>query len=175
MLAIKALSWLLFYAVFLSLEWFIFLRFFCRSYRAEDLRRQRLHGGEIKSKNESGPFNTFYAIILAPIIEEFIFRLPVLNAHLEYGLVCGLFTAVIMGVVFGLVHLTNITRYSDGVELKLSWSAIHNISIHGILEGILVIITGSLLPAIIAHSLWNASVLVVNPKKALAIAKKLNR
>ena len=92
-------------------------------------------------------------VIYAPIIEEVIFRSPILIFILlsaKYKKIKGnpYIVAVLFGLLFGIEHISNGGIYTLP-------SAIFNVSFDGILFGALVVKTRSLIPSIGAHSILN--------------------
>lgn len=92
-------------------------------------------------------------VIYAPLIEEVMFRSPILIFILlsaKYKRIKGnpYVVAVIFGLLFGFGHISNGGVYTLP-------SAIFNVSFDGIMFGVLVVKTRSLLPSIGAHSLLN--------------------
>lgn len=92
-------------------------------------------------------------VIYAPIIEEVIFRSPILIFILlsaKYKKIKGnpYVVAILFGLLFGFGHISNGGIYTLP-------SAIFSTSFDGILFGALVVKTKSLLPSIGAHSILN--------------------
>ena len=92
-------------------------------------------------------------VIYAPLIEEMIFRSPILIFMLlsaKYKRIKGnpYVVAIIFGLLFGFGHISNGGIYTLP-------SAIFSTSFDGILFGALVVKTRSLLPSIGAHSILN--------------------
>lgn len=92
-------------------------------------------------------------VIYAPVIEEVIFRSPILIFILlsaKYKKIKGnpYIVAVLFGLLFGFGHISNGGIYTLP-------SAIFSTSFDGIMFGVLVVKTKSLLPSIGAHSILN--------------------
>jgi len=97
-----------------------------------------------------------FAIIIAPVAEEFVFRgvVPALLQRISPAKVF-LFSAVISAIIFGFFHyfvygLANIQAISAPLIGAI---------IFGLAMAYLVKYTNSLLPAIIAHMIFNAWIL----------------
>lgn len=97
-------------------------------------------------------------IIIGPILEEYMFRGPIwLLQKLKLSTIVLMFACILFGCLFGLVHRLKKIEFERGVA-NLCWIVVLHVSINGILYGALVLLTHSLLPAIAAHALWNASI-----------------
>ena len=95
-------------------------------------------------------------VIVAPFVEEMLFRFPLLLIVLRYGKNhknAMYLLALISGVAFGLTHVSSCGLYA------LS-SVVFTLSMHGFLHGILVIKTKNMLCPIISHGVYNGIVLL---------------
>ena len=106
-------------------------------------------------KSRIALWENFLAITLGPLLEELIFRGPVLWFCIN-GDVRNALTAAFAGaIIFGLVHRTSSTKFADGTKVPYPWIAILLITFSGLSCGCLVFISKSLWPAIAYHGLWN--------------------
>lgn len=104
------------------------------------------------------------AIIIEPLIEEHIFRGPIwLLQKLKLPMIVLIFACIIFGYLFGLIHRISKICFTYGA-LNLPWMIILHISIAGTVYGLMVLLTHSLWPAILAHVLWNVSVYLLAKK-----------
>lgn len=95
----------------------------------------------------------YFKVIYAPVIEEVIFRSPILIFILlstKYRKIKGnpYVVAVLFGLLFGFGHISNGGIYTLP-------SAIFSTSFDGVMFGLLVVKTRGLLPSITAHSVLN--------------------
>lgn len=108
--------------------------------------------------------NFISLIIVAPIVEELIFRGPiyfVVKSAIENNepeeMKSSIFIMILLlGVTFGLMHITNIKPFTWGAI----WYAMARIPT-GIIYGWVVYRTKSLIPTIIAHGLVNFTALYI--------------
>lgn len=108
----------------------------------------------INIPNDNLTPNFMYMVIFAPILEESIFRGPIYLAvkfdkDKEMKLLT-FFLIFILGIFFGLAHITNLELHTSGAI----WYGIERIP-GGIIYGLVVYRTRSLIPTIITHSLVN--------------------
>ena len=103
----------------------------------------------------------FLTCVVGPIAEETFFRGPVLLILVNEGVIVALVAALFFGVLFGLIHRLNKREYEDGEKIACPWLVVYQVMFGGVLLGLLVIVTSSLFPAIIFHSLWNISACVI--------------
>lgn len=99
-------------------------------------------------------------VITGPIIEEILFRSPIYillmyfakhkkeSKKLLYSFV------VLLGIAFGLMHITNGGVYTLPSIIFLT-------SLHGTLFGVLVAMTKQLYPAVVAHGVINALLIIM--------------
>ena len=95
-------------------------------------------------------------VIIAPFVEEMLFRCPLLLFVLKYGKKhkkAMYLLALVFGVLFGLTHVFSCGLYALP-------SVVFTMSVHGFLYGILVIKTKNMLCPIAAHSVYNGIVLM---------------
>lgn len=95
-------------------------------------------------------------VIVAPFVEEMLFRFPLLLFVLRYGKnhkKVMYLLALMFGIAFGLTHIS-------GCGLYALPSVVFTMSMHGFLYGILVIKTRNMLCPIAAHSAYNGIVLL---------------
>ena len=95
----------------------------------------------------------YFKVIYAPVIEEMIFRSPILIfilLQVKYKKLKGnpYIIAILFGLLFGFGHISNGGIYTFP-------SAIFSTSFDGIMFGLLVVKTRSLLSSIGAHSVLN--------------------
>ena len=95
-------------------------------------------------------------VIIAPFVEEMLFRFPLLLIVLKYGKdhkKVMYLLALVFGVAFGLTHVSSCGLYALP-------SVVFTLSVHGFLYGILVIKTKNMLCPIISHGAYNGIVLL---------------
>ena len=95
-------------------------------------------------------------VIIAPFVEEMLFRFPLLLIVLKYGKNhknAMYLVALVFGVAFGLMHVFNCGLYA-------LLSVVFTLSVHGFLYGILVIKTRNMLCPMVAHGAYNGIVLL---------------
>ncbi len=163
------IAWYLFVAVAVcALDLLINVRYFYKPTIRFYEKAIALHGEYLPqpAPEKSGITFVFFVVLF----EEAIFRGPVLMA-LSSGIVPALVTAFPSAIIFGLVHLTNKLKFSDGTELRLPSAVIVSIGIGGFLYGLSVVLTKSIIPAIGAHFLFNMS-LKFNRGFLLKVANK---
>ena len=95
-------------------------------------------------------------VIVAPFVEEMLFRFPLLLLVLKYGkdhkrLMYLL--ALVFAMVFGLVHISSCGLYA-------LLSVLFTVSMHGFLYGVLVIKTKNIVCPMVAHGANNGISLV---------------
>ncbi len=107
----------------------------------------------------------WYSIGWGPIKEELIFRGPIwialklgISAHILLPAVC------VLGIYFGWQHRNNIVYFERGGVFVPKFALIA-ISISGIIYGLAVLLTGSILVPVLIHSFWNAYVIFSELKK----------
>lgn len=124
------------------------------------------------------PWGQFEAIFVGPLLEELVFRGPILWFCLNGDLQKALVATILGGIIFGLVHLTSKMKYADGTKIRYPWAAIPLIALDGLSFGGLVLVTKSLWPAIAFHGLLNLSITLSENKlvavRLTSIARKWN-
>ena len=95
-------------------------------------------------------------VVLGPFMEEMLFRFPLLIVVLKYGknhkkVMYPL--ALVSGVAFSLIHISNANLYSF-------FSVLFTLSVHGFLYGVLVIKTRNILCPMVAHGAYNGIALL---------------
>lgn len=124
-----------------------------------DYELENHHDGELLSNEYNTVVDSFswkIKVIVAPFVEEMLFRFPLLLLVLRYGKnhKKGMYLlALVFGILFGLTHVFNCGLYALP-------SVVFTMSMHGFLYGILVIKTRNMLCPIAAHSAYNGIVLL---------------
>ncbi|OGN13689.1 MAG: hypothetical protein A3J47_02325 [Candidatus Yanofskybacteria bacterium RIFCSPHIGHO2_02_FULL_43_22] len=112
-------------------------------------------------------------VLLGPFFEELIFRFPILKMY-EGGTSLPIFIvlAILINLLWVSIHILNTTKFTDGHEEQISISALLNITAAAFFYTILVLVTKSIWPPILLHSLWNLSVLFEQPTKFMVKTTK---
>ena len=132
--------------------------------------------GERKREFNLDIYHLFEAIILAPFLEELIFRGPIFWFFKGFSMASLLVLISWSGIIFGLSHVIRKNK-KNKKEWKIFPNRIYIIriiiisAVLGILLGILVILTNSLLATMILHAMLNsfaafASFLTIYTKKS---------
>lgn len=151
----------LFAGVVYIVRMYVYVVFFWSKCFKEEKETESLHGPLVRKHIMHSIPMALLAITIGPLIEEAIFRGPVLwfveKSQYGYALVA----LIISSVIFALAHLGSYGKYQDGSDLKKTKSSIYNTIVGGIFYGTLVIVTGSLWPAIFLHVIWNISAITI--------------
>lgn len=140
----------------------IYLRYF-KPLSSKYYRDMELVHGKIRKQSDSTVlWESLGVTVLYPIIEEFIFRGPILLLVQHDQIVLSLTGSLIGGVIFGIIHkYENLGFYDDGTEAYYCHYDCLAIAFGGLCLGLITIVGISLWPAIIAHSLWNGNVFLI--------------
>lgn len=152
----------LFAGVVYIVRMYVFIVFFWSKCLKAEKETESFHGPRVRKHILHSISIALLAITMGPLIEEAVFRGPVLwfVEKLQYGY--ALVALIISSVVFALAHLfESYGKYRDGSEVKKTKSSIYNTMAGGIFYGTLVIVTGSLWPAIFLHVIWNISAITI--------------
>lgn len=99
------------------------------------------------------------SLLLAPFLEEIMFRLPIVLMSLDRinFLICLTF-GLILNLIWAMTHFGNKVTFSDGYTEPTSSLAVTMIGLSGLFYMLLALKTKSVIGPIIAHFLWNFSV-----------------
>lgn len=155
------------FSLYLIVAFFVFkvhsvfvLRFLNHRFIEERRKRVALHG----SAKDHSTGKKILAVTMGPIIEEIGFRGPVLWFVLKEEYATAFWACIISAVLFSLVHLVSREKYEDGTKLFMPKVVLVNAAFGGVLFGLTTIATGSLWPAILAHTIWNNYIVFVYPR-----------
>ena len=109
----------------------------------------------------SDSFSWQIKVIIAPFVEEMLFRFPLLLFVIKYGRdhkKVMYLLALVFGIAFSLIHISNANLYSF-------YSVLFTLSVHGFLYGVLVIKTKCIVCPMVAHGAYNGIVLFLGEIK----------
>ena len=115
--------------------------------------------GELLSSEYNTVVDSFswkIKVIVAPFVEEMLFRFPLLLLVLRYGKShkkIMYLLALVFALLFSLTHVSNCGLYALP-------SVVFTLTIHGFLYGVLVIKTRNIVCPMVAHGAYNGIVLL---------------
>ena len=156
------LFYLLLAVCFYGLRVIVFLKFIYLRCIAERTAKEEIHGLERDQSLLVKIGFCVIGILVAPFIEEAVFRGPVLWFVLRSQYVYAFAACITSSFIFMVCHMIE-TRgeYKDGTCVGYTKSMLYNIGIGGVFYGLIVVASGSIWPAIFLHMLWNSNILFI--------------